>query len=424
MEKGGHISLFELQSRIGSALEASLPSTMWVSAEIAEMKVNYSGHCYLELIEKQEGGSAGAVAKAQARGVIWKSTYATIAPRFERASGRRLGAGMKILVRASVGYHPVYGLSLQISDIDPAYTLGDMERQRQQTIARLKEEGVWDINRGVPMPTVPQRIAVVSSASAAGYRDFCREIESRPYRFEVTLFEAVMQGATSEQSVVEALSRIAERTEEFDVAVIIRGGGSTGDLDAFNAYMICSYVAQFPLPVLTGIGHDKDVSVADMVAAQPLKTPTAVAAWLADRAEALDADLEYMAERQRESCAQTTHSAELRLQRAEAELLNRARLAISSGENRLQHLCERLRTTTEGAVQREHRRLESYEMLSRNFAPERVLQLGFALARIGGRAIRSTSQVTKGDHIEIRLSDGSITAEVLNKDLERDGKEE
>ena len=168
MESVGYISLFELQSRIGSVLEAALPQSLWVCAEIAEIKVNYSGHCYLELIEKQSNGNAGAVAKAQARAVIWKSLYATLAPRFEKTSGRPLMAGMKILVRATIGYHPVYGLSLQISDIDPTYTLGEMERQRQQTIDRLKEEGVWDMNRSLPMPTVPQRIAVVSSGSAAG----------------------------------------------------------------------------------------------------------------------------------------------------------------------------------------------------------------------------------------------------------------
>lgn len=424
MEGVGYISLFELQSRIGSVLEAALPQSVWVCAEIAEIKVNYSGHCYLELIEKQSNGNAGAVAKAQARAVIWKSLYATLAPRFERASGRQLMMGMKILVRASVGYHPVYGLSLQISDIDPTYTLGEMERQRQQTIDRLKEEGVWDMNRNLPMPTVPQRIAVVSSGSAAGYRDFCREIESSPYRISLTLFEAVMQGNASEQSVVAALGRIAERAEEFDATVIIRGGGSTGDLDAFNAYLICSYVAQFPLPVLTGIGHDKDISVADLVAAKPLKTPTAVAAWLAGRAEAFDADLEYMAVQLRELCAQTTHSAELRLQRISADIRNTAQMAVATEQKHLQHLDQMVRSASGMALQRESRRIENYEALIENFAPERLFQLGFALAKIEGRAIRSVEQVERGDRIEITLSDGSITAEILDKELRRYGKEE
>ena len=182
-----------------------------------------------------------------------------------------------------VSYHELYGFSLQITDIDPSYTLGDMERQRQQTIAQLQQDGVWEMNREVPMPAVVQRIAIVSSVNAAGYQDFCKELDKSPYRFRLTLFDAFMQGEAAEESIVEALCAVADRAEDFDAVVLIRGGGSRSDLNCFNAYRLCAHVAQFPLPILTGIGHDKDTSVADMVAHTALKTPTAVAGWLVER---------------------------------------------------------------------------------------------------------------------------------------------
>ena len=270
-----YITLSELQRRVRQVLEERFALPLWVSAEIAEVKVNYSGHCYLELVEKGEGDG---VPKAQARAVIWRSQYARIAAYFEAETGQRLAAGMRILAKATVNYHELYGFSLQLLDVDPAYTLGDMERQRQQTIARLQAEGVWEMTRQQALPAVVQRIAVVSSSRAAGYQDFCNELAKSPYRFCLTLFDAVVQGAAAEDSIVDALSRIAAAGEAFDAVVMIRGGGSSSDLNCFNAYRLCNHVAQFPLPVVTGIGHDKDTSVADLVAHTALKTPTAVAA--------------------------------------------------------------------------------------------------------------------------------------------------
>ena len=280
MTESQHITLRELQRRVKSALEGQFALPLWVSAEISEIKVNYSGHCYLELVEK--GGDNG-VPTAQARAVVWRSNYPRIAGYFEAETGQRLAAGIKILAKALVTYHELYGFSLQITDIDPSYTLGDMERQRQQTIAQLQQEGVWDMNREAPMPAVVQRVAIVSSANAAGYQDFCKELARSPYRFELTLFDAFMQGEAAEESIIEALCNVAARPEKFDAVVLIRGGGSRSDLNCFNAYRLCAHVAQFPLPVVTGIGHDKDTSVADMVAHTALKTPTAVAGWLVER---------------------------------------------------------------------------------------------------------------------------------------------
>lgn len=387
-------SLYELQRIIGAAIEQFLAKPVWVSAEIAEIKSNASGHCYLELVERDKESASGKSAKAQARAVIWKSHYPRLAAKFEGATGRKLSTNMKILVEVAVSHHPVYGLSLQIVDIDPTYTLGDIERQREATIAQLKADGVWDMNRELPVPIVVQRVAVISSATAAGYRDFMQELIHSPYRIDTELFEATMQGEGSEQSIVDALTAIAAREEEFDAVAIIRGGGSTTDLECFNAYLTALCVAQFPLPVLSGIGHDKDVSIVDMVAAIPLKTPTAVAAWICATAERFDGQLEYAALMLRESCRKVTMAATARLE----------------------HFAEQLGSLTKVALARQSERLESYALLVKNFAPQRLLRLGFAVARGESGVIRSTADVKIGDRVVIEVADGSISAEIVDKD--------
>jgi exodeoxyribonuclease VII large subunit len=328
-------TLYELQRIIGAAIEQFLAKPVWVSAEIAEIKVNASGHCYIELVERDETSASGRVAKAQSRAVIWKSHYPRLAAKFEGATGKQLSAAMKILVEVAVSHDPVYGLSLQITDIDPTYTLGDIERQKEITIARLKADGVWDMNRELAVPRVVQRVAVVSSATAAGYQDFMQELIHSPYRIDTELFEATMQGESSEQSIVDALTAIAEREEEFDAVAIIRGGGSTTDLECFNAYLTALCVAQFPLPVVTGIGHDKDVSIVDMVAAVPLKTPTAVAAWICGTAERFDGELEYAAVMLRESCHKVTQAAATKLDHYALQLRQNATIALTRQSEKL-----------------------------------------------------------------------------------------
>ena len=334
-----YITLSELQRRVRQALEERFALPLWVSAEIAEVKVNYSGHCYLELVEKGEGDG---VPKAQARAVIWRSQYARIAAYFEAETGQRLAAGMRILAKATVNYHELYGFSLQLLDVDPAYTLGDMERQRQMTIAQLQKEGVWDMNREAPMPVVVQRVAVVSSANAAGYQDFRKELAKSPYRFEVTLFDAFMQGAAAEESIVTALCAVAERMDEFDAVVLIRGGGSASDLNCFNAYRLCAHVAQFPLPVVTGIGHDKDTSVADLVAHTALKTPTAVAAWLVERMAQADGYLAWAGLQLGNAALAITHSAAVGLERLGAALAQQSQRLLQEGRSRLDRAEETL----------------------------------------------------------------------------------
>ena len=380
-----HITLSQLQGRITIALADALPLPVWVCAEVADLKINASGHCYIELIEKNE--KTGAT-EAQARATIWRSQVMSTIGRFEQESGQRLAKGMKILFKATVSHHAVYGMSLQIQEIDALHTIGDMERRRQQTIEQLQKEGVWDTNRSLPMPLVVQRVAVISSATAAGYQDFMNELGISAYRIETELFEATMQGERCDESIITALYAVAERAEEFDAVAIIRGGGSTSDLECYNSYHLAFAVTQFPLPVLTGIGHDKDTSVTDMVAHTMLKTPTAVAQWIDQRAIDLDGALEYCAITLRDICRQTTHSATLRLEQMATDV---------------RHLVER-------RMQSEGQKLDGIATLVANFAPERIFRLGYAIARKEGRALASVEGVEVGDTIDISLADGEINA--------------
>ena len=410
-----HITLSQLQQRIKSVIEQGLPLPLWVVAEIAECKVNYSGHCYLELIEKADATDSRAtssVPRAQARAVIWRSQYAMLSAYFESQTGSRLAAGMKILAKVTVSYHELYGLSLQITDLDPSYTLGEVERQKQLTISRLQADGVWDCNREVEMPLLVQRLAVVSSATAAGYRDFCQELQQSPYAFRHELVEAVMQGAVAEESVCAALSAIAEREDEFDAVIIIRGGGSTSDLSCFNSYRICSYVAQFPLPVITGIGHDKDVSVADMVAHSPLKTPTAVAAWLNERMATLEGKIEEAAQLLTDVARAKTSAEQLRIERWAGYLRELSQQLCERHRSRMMLLHEQLRSAVERVIERESSRLQLATEVVEAHNPKSILRRGFAIVRIKGQATPSTDSVSSGDMIDIELTDGNLQAEV------------
>ena len=268
------LTLFELNERIKNALTDAFPSQVWVVAEISELKENSAGHCYLELIEKK-----GDEIIARARATIWSYTFRMIKPYFETTTGRSFSHGIKILVRVSVEYHPSFGLSLNIKDIDPVYTVGDMALQRKEIVNRLQNEGVFDMNRELQLPLVPQKIAVISSATAAGYQDFMNQLETNEFgfRFYTKLFQAVMQGAEAVPSIIRALEKIYRYEDFFDAVVIIRGGGATADLSSFDSYDLAFHITQFPLPVITGIGHEKDDTIVDLVAHTRLKTPTAVA---------------------------------------------------------------------------------------------------------------------------------------------------
>ena len=392
-----HITLAQLQGRISIALADALPLPVWVCAEVADIKINASGHCYIELIEKNE--KTGAT-EAQARATIWRSQVMNTVGRFEQESGQRLAKGMKILFKATVSHHAVYGMSLQIQQIDALHTIGDMERRKQLCIEQLQKEGIWDLNRAQQMPIVVERVAVISSATAAGYQDFMNELARSAYRIKSELFEATMQGESCDESIVAALYAIAERAEEFDAVAIIRGGGSTSDLECYNSYHLAFAVTQMPLPVLTGIGHDKDTSVTDMVAHTMLKTPTAVAQWIDQRAADFDGALEYCAITLRDICRQTTHAATLRLEQMAQDV---------------RHLVER-------TLQGESQRLDGLQSLVENFAPERIFRLGYAIARKEGKALASVEGIEVGDTIDISLADGTLNAKVVEKRKTENGK--
>ena len=409
-----HITLSELQRHIKQALEGALPLPVWVVAEVSELKVNYSGHCYLELVEKSEPARGGTpIPRAQARAVIWRQQYAMLSAYFEAETGSRLAAGMKILAKVLVSYHELYGLSLQITDLDASYTLGEVERQKQMTIAQLQADGVWDMNREQELPLLTQRVAIVSSAAAAGYRDFCNELQQGGYAFRTTLFDAVVQGQAAEESICAALAAVAERQEEFDVVVIIRGGGSASDLSCFNSYRLCSYVAQFPLPVVTGIGHDKDTSVADMVAHTPLKTPTAVAAWLTERMARLEGWLVDAAMHLSELAVKATQREQLRLERMAGEVARLGGTYCERARSRMAMLGEQLRSEVARFIERRAMFLQVAESSVEARAPEKILRLGFAVVRCDGRAV-TRAEGLAGREVEIQLAEGYIKAEVKN----------
>ena len=403
------LTLLDLQRMVRATLESRFRDPLWISAEISELKVNRSGHCYLNLVEK---GSTDGAPRAEARAVIWKSAWVPMASMFEAATGATLRAGLRVLVRVVVSYHEVYGFSLQIIDLDPRYTLGEVERRRRETIARLQQDGVWDMNRELTLPRPTLRIAIVSSDTAAGYQDFMNELCRNTYRFETTLFRSLMQGDAAEESIVAALSAIAAREDEFDVVAIIRGGGSTSDLALFDSYLIASYVAQFPLPIFSGIGHDKDVSVVDMVAHTSLKTPTAVATKLVEMADYemnlvdnIAADIAYLVENRLQNEDMRIYTYGTNIERFATGYINDSLNRIELINNNIHNRIELIFSTEEQRLNEAERALKSYSI-------DNILRLGFAVARNQDGAIRSIANTHVGQSVDIELLDGIVGAEI------------
>lgn len=403
------LTLLDLQRMVRATLESRFRDPLWISAEISELKVNRSGHCYLNLVEK---GATDGAPRAEARAVIWKSAYLPMASMFEAATGATLRAGLRVLVRVVVTYHEIYGFSLQIIDIDPRYTLGEIERRRRETIARLQQDGVWDMNRELELPRPTLRIAIVSSDTAAGYQDFMNELGRNTYRFQTTLFRSLMQGDAAEESIVAALREIAQREEDFDVVAIIRGGGSTSDLALFDSYLIASYVAQFPLPIFSGIGHDKDVSVVDMVAHTSLKTPTAVATKLVEMADYEMTLVENFATEIAHNVEDMLHGEELRLYTHGVNISREATRHISNHEKRIELLKDGLLSRVEYMISTEEQRLNAAERTLQSYSLDNILRLGFAVARNQEGALKSIANTRIGDSVDIELLDGVVGAEI------------
>lgn len=410
-----HLTLLDLQRMVRLTLESRFSDPIWLSAEISELKVNRSGHCYLNLVEK---GATDGAPRAEACGVIWRSAYSTISQKFSATTGSELTSGIGVLLRAVVTYHEVYGFSLQIIDIDASYTLGEVERRRRATIEQLQRDGVWDMNREIELPRPTLRVAIVSSNTAAGYQDFMNELRRSPYRFSTTLFRSLMQGELAEDSVVDALMQIAECEDEFDIVVIIRGGGSVSDLALFDSYRIASHVAQFPLPVVTGIGHDKDISVVDLVAHTSCKTPTAVATLLTEMADEEWSTLDDYSFRLRDMVVGRINTERLRLERGSSDIARSSAVILNGLQHRLTNIEESIATLTRTKLRGEEQRLASYMALVENNNPDNILRRGFAILRDNnGRSI-DIQNIEPGSNVIIETAQCKLTANIISKHIE------
>ena len=403
-----HYTLRQLNLLVREAIEETLPDEYWVEAELSECREN-SGHCYMELIEKDEHSNT-PVARASAK--CWRQTWQMVKPYFERTTGQRLRAGMKVLVKVYAQFHEAYGFSWIISDIDPTYTLGDMARKRQEIIRQLKEEGIFDLQRELRIPTFAKRIAVISAQNAAGYGDFCRQLEDNDYsfRFEVTLFPAVMQGEQVEQSVINALNSIYERIHDYDVVCILRGGGATADLSGFDTLALAENVAQFPLPIITGIGHDRDESILDMVANTKVKTPTAAAALLIDNLLRILERLDDASQRISNAVNQRISSQKIKIASMTSLIPTLTLRMVGDQRHRIDTIGNRLPIAIERRLTTQKHLLESLSIKLQGFDPQLLLSRGYSITLKDGRAVRDPKQLKPGDEIETRLEKGIITS--------------
>lgn len=425
------LSLFELNNLVHEALEATFDHTYWLTAELSECRVAANGHCYVELVEKNDDSR---VLIAKARGNIWRNTYPLLAATFEHETGQKLQPGLKILVEAKVTFHELYGYALNIIDIDPTYTLGDMARKRKEILAQLEADGVLTLNKELALPRPLSRIAVISSSTAAGYGDFCDQLEKSPYRFTTRLFPAIMQGEHVEESVIEALDSIAEEQEAWDAVVIIRGGGAVSDLNGFDTYLLAANVAQFPLPVLTGIGHERDDTIIDVVAHTRLKTPTAVAAFLIERQRDEYETLLLMKKNLQQNICRKLEKERNRFEqngrryqmatanychREKANLLKLTSLLekqifqlIQQQQFQLNSLQQVYEKAVATQISHEQIKLASIGKQLALAGPERILKMGFSITYHQGKAVKSASLLKSGSRLTTRLAEGSITSTV------------
>lgn len=355
------LSLTELSLHIEQAIEAELDDTYWVRAEIASLSIR-NGHAYFDLVEKAASGQLSA----KQRATCWANVYGLLQPYFQAETGVELQIGQQVLVEVEVTYHAVFGLSLNIINIDPSFTIGNLARQRQQTILRLQKEGVFDLQRSLTLPTLVRRLAIISSEEAAGYEDFIHQLQQSEFTFQYTLFPATMQGENAPATIISRLLQIADQSEQFDAVILIRGGGASIDLSCFDDYALCCHCAQFPLPILSGIGHTRDISILDMVAHTSLKTPTAVAAFLIERF----------------SC--------------QLENLKQLRL--------------RLRQTAERQIMLRHHQIELLRQSLLMQSPERIYKKGYSLLTHNGHIIQSVNDVQTGQTVTTHLLDGTISS--------------
>lgn len=406
------LSLFELNRFVKQALHNHLPDTYWVQAELSDVRSNSSGHCYLEFVQKDTGGNH-LIAKA--RGTIWSNIFKMLKPYFEQETGQQFASGIKVLVQVSVEFHELYGYSLTVLDIDPTYTLGDMARRRREIILRLEEEGVLTMNKELDMPLAPQRIAVISSATAAGYGDFCDQLRNNPYglSFQTKLFPAVMQGERVEESIISALESVYQELDEWDVVVLIRGGGATSDLSGFDTYNLAANCAQFPLPIITGIGHERDETVLDIVAHTRVKTPTAAAEHLIACLYETALKLEDHATRVVNKVEERLNWEHTRLNRLSERIPMNVRMCLQAGHYAVKGIQHRIDVALQERLLKEKHRLQLLEHQVRTASPEHLLKRGYSITLLDGRAVTDISQLKEGDVVTTRYAKGESQSVIM-----------
>ena len=405
-------TLYELNQLVREAIEFSLDEEYWVEAELSEVR-EVRGHCYMELVQKDLLGST-PVARASAK--CWKTTWTKLRPHFERTTGQTLHAGMKVLMSVKASFHEAFGFSWIVGDIDPAFTMGDMAMKRQEIVRRLKEAGVFELQKELSLPMFAQRIAVISSEQAAGYGDFCNHLITNDFgfSFKVTLFPAVMQGEAVEKSIVAALDRINSETENFDCVVIIRGGGATADLSGFDTLALAENVANFPLPVITGIGHERDESVLDMVSFMRVKTPTAAAAFLIDHLAATAQFIDDCRTAIVGSAEKMLNAEKLRLTMFSEKIPMLFSLVKTKQITVFDRIFTRLTTLAEKRLTTERHRLEMLRRQAESLDPAGPLRRGYSITLKNGKTVRSAAELAVGDVLETRLATGTVFSEVVS----------
>jgi len=410
------LSLLELNNLIKKTLETSLEPSFWVIAEIGEMRVNQRGHCYLELVEKE-----GEKITAKGKAIIWASLYRNLSTWFQSMTNYPLQQGMKILANVVVQFHEIYGFNLIIKDIDPNFTIGERAKIRREVIEKLIREGVFEMNQDLELPIVPQKLAVISSPTAAGYEDFIQQLQLNTYgyQFEVRLFKALMQGQEAQESILAAIHRVFNLAEVFDALIIIRGGGSQLDLDSFDSYELCSHLAQFPLPVITGIGHQRDEAVADLVAHTNLKTPTAVSEFLIQRVREFDMKLDQLYHSLSKNSISLIREHRIFLENAFANIGFRVKDQLRNSQNQLQrwlgkiqftvaqktamqvskieNLHQRLQKAPLAFLEIHRRQLHHMEQSVYHLDPSKILKRGFTISTINGTLLKNIKTLNVGE---------------------------
>lgn len=400
------LTLYELNTLVREAIASAMDRDYWVEAELSEVR-EVRGHCFMELVQK-DLFSPTPVARASAK--CWKTTWTRIRPRFEAITGQPLRPGMKVMLLVHPDFHEAYGFSWIVSDVDPTYTLGDMARKRMEIVNQLKAEGVFDLQKELPLPLFSQHIAVISSENAAGYGDFCSQLSNNDYGFSFmpVLFAAVMQGDGVEQSIVAALNAINAEADRFDVVVIIRGGGATADMSGFDTLLLAENVANFPLPVITGIGHERDECVLDMVSHTRVKTPTAAAALLVDNLAQVWAHVTDCQRTITQLVGQRMASEPSRLDRLSTRLTTLIHDRLTHEQFRLSSLATSLKPAAERVLTTHRNHLERLALRAKSLDPKLLLRRGYSITTIGGKAVRDASLLKSGDEIVTQLEKGSV----------------